>query len=480
MEKALPNMMGDVLQAELKHCCVLLEMMLPKWFPTTMIKLFTQPWEGDVTITLPAELWSLGNALTNHSVEGMNRFVKMGELAAWEKVSAIECNCTIEATLDMCVQKLAMKHMKENKSMAVVNSRTPSTDLSPVASWGNAAGSDRGGRNVASWGGNKQSLRAAQSSAELKQVIGSLPKSNSKLTTIHHASVSLPKSSSKLTTIHHASGSLPKLTSKLTTIHHRESSASPATSPPSTPNETDFLDRHGRHGSVSNGEPGNVPNGGPATSPDSTPSDSNHFPSPNHANPDSHRRASSSMTTAMSLGQLGTKQGRSAQEGVAPPPHGSPAVSPTKVPAPPQLKHSAMAGGFLNKHGSVPNGTGSINKHGSVPNGTGFLNRHGRHSSSSHAHAGGSLGGRSRSVSESLGAMMRGGSMDGWGGAEEAKKREEEEAHKLQDMIALAQVDCCDPSAGEVWSQLMPMSNKSRNRPSYEMDGIDEDDVFAY
>ncbi len=41
----------------------------------------------------------------------------MGELATWEKISAIECNCTIEATLDKCVQKLT-NQVSSSKGLA--------------------------------------------------------------------------------------------------------------------------------------------------------------------------------------------------------------------------------------------------------------------------------------------------------------------------------------------------------------------------
>ena len=33
--------------------------------------------------------------------------MQVGEVAAWEKLSAIECNCTIEATLDSCMASIS-------------------------------------------------------------------------------------------------------------------------------------------------------------------------------------------------------------------------------------------------------------------------------------------------------------------------------------------------------------------------------------
>ena len=32
--------------------------------------------------------------------------MKVGEVATWEKLNAIECNCTIEATLDNCLARV--------------------------------------------------------------------------------------------------------------------------------------------------------------------------------------------------------------------------------------------------------------------------------------------------------------------------------------------------------------------------------------
>ena len=39
--------------------------MLPEWLPSKWLMLFTQPWEGDITVTLPASLWQLGKTIVN-------------------------------------------------------------------------------------------------------------------------------------------------------------------------------------------------------------------------------------------------------------------------------------------------------------------------------------------------------------------------------------------------------------------------------
>lgn len=59
------------------HRCQLLQWMLPEWFPSKWLMLFTQPWEGDVTMILPAELWLLGKTIVNPTTEELLRSVKV-------------------------------------------------------------------------------------------------------------------------------------------------------------------------------------------------------------------------------------------------------------------------------------------------------------------------------------------------------------------------------------------------------------------
>lgn len=67
----------------------------------------SQAWEGDITMTLPSALWHLSKTIVNPTTEELIRNVKVGEVATWEKISAIECNCSIEATLDKCLANIA-------------------------------------------------------------------------------------------------------------------------------------------------------------------------------------------------------------------------------------------------------------------------------------------------------------------------------------------------------------------------------------
>ena len=98
---------GNILEAELKHRCQVLQWLLPQWLPSKWLSLFTQPWEGDITMMLPMDVWNLNKAIVNPSRDELVKLIKVGELAAWQKMAAIECNCSVEATLDACLSKVS-------------------------------------------------------------------------------------------------------------------------------------------------------------------------------------------------------------------------------------------------------------------------------------------------------------------------------------------------------------------------------------
>jgi TAG lipase/steryl ester hydrolase/phospholipase A2/LPA acyltransferase len=86
-----------------------MQWLLPDWMPTKWLGLFTQPWEGDITLVLPASLWNLGKTMVNPTTEDVVAAARAGELAVWEKLSAVESNCAIEAALDACLARLSNK-----------------------------------------------------------------------------------------------------------------------------------------------------------------------------------------------------------------------------------------------------------------------------------------------------------------------------------------------------------------------------------
>lgn len=52
--------------------------MLPNWSGSKLLTLFTQPWEGDITFTLPSALWNIRKAIVNPSTDELLRAVKVG------------------------------------------------------------------------------------------------------------------------------------------------------------------------------------------------------------------------------------------------------------------------------------------------------------------------------------------------------------------------------------------------------------------
>ena len=57
----------------------ILQWLLPDWLPSRWLSLFTQPWEGDVTMTLPMHMWDLNKALINPTHEELERLIKVRE-----------------------------------------------------------------------------------------------------------------------------------------------------------------------------------------------------------------------------------------------------------------------------------------------------------------------------------------------------------------------------------------------------------------
>lgn len=55
---------------------------------------------------LPIDEWKLNKAIVNPTRDELARLIKVGELSAWQKMGAIECNCSVEATLDACLSKV--------------------------------------------------------------------------------------------------------------------------------------------------------------------------------------------------------------------------------------------------------------------------------------------------------------------------------------------------------------------------------------
>ncbi|KAI3427163.1 hypothetical protein D9Q98_007100 [Chlorella vulgaris] len=109
---------GAVAESEFKHRCKQLVEVLPGWVPSKWLRVFSQQWEGDVTIVLPHTFLQMWKALVNPSNADLQRAVRQGELSTWAKLSAIQCNCGIEATLDACIQQVSTWERQERRQRA--------------------------------------------------------------------------------------------------------------------------------------------------------------------------------------------------------------------------------------------------------------------------------------------------------------------------------------------------------------------------
>lgn len=147
---------GAVAESELKHRCKQLQEVLPDWLPSKWLTCFTQQWEGDVTIVLPHTFLQLYKAVVNPSNADLLRAVREGELCTWAKLSAIHCNCGIEATLDACIQQVSTWERQERRKAAgallplkqKAGSRIPSwMHLPSAAAGGGGAMAPVGGAN---------------------------------------------------------------------------------------------------------------------------------------------------------------------------------------------------------------------------------------------------------------------------------------------------------------------------------------------
>lgn len=84
-----------------------------------LLNFFSQEWEGDVTIVMPATLAQFAKIIQNPSQVELQKAINQGRRCAWEKLSAIKANCGIELVLDECVSFLNhMRRVKRNAERA--------------------------------------------------------------------------------------------------------------------------------------------------------------------------------------------------------------------------------------------------------------------------------------------------------------------------------------------------------------------------
>ncbi|GAB4818468.1 hypothetical protein N2152v2_005514 [Parachlorella kessleri] len=154
---------GQLAEAELKHRCRQLVEVLPGWAPTRTLRALSQPWEGDVTMVLPDSLAQLRGALLTPSRAQLAAAARMGELCAWSKLSAIQCNCGIEVTLDACIQQVSTWERQERRNRLGANMPLKSR----VPSWMHLSGAAAAGEPGAGCGGSLGTMRGSASCVSL-------------------------------------------------------------------------------------------------------------------------------------------------------------------------------------------------------------------------------------------------------------------------------------------------------------------------
>ena len=92
LRTVLPSAAFNIVQAEVKHFFLQAQTYTPPWLPTKWMSLFTQAWEGDVTIVMPWSLYrrSIGRAMYNPTPQELVEADELGRRAAWQRMSAIQ------------------------------------------------------------------------------------------------------------------------------------------------------------------------------------------------------------------------------------------------------------------------------------------------------------------------------------------------------------------------------------------------------
>ena len=109
-KEAVPRTIGVLVEQEFKHRCQqLMELMPKKLGASKVLKLLSQPWEGDVTMVLPVTTLSTLKSVINLSKEDVMLAKGEGQRATWAKLTSIATNCDIEVTLDECLREVTAK-----------------------------------------------------------------------------------------------------------------------------------------------------------------------------------------------------------------------------------------------------------------------------------------------------------------------------------------------------------------------------------
>lgn len=114
LKRAAPRTVATLAEQEFKHRCKQLMEVLPRTLGASrVLKLLSQPWEGDVTMVLPASSFNAIKAVVNLSRNDLLLSLAEGQRAAWAKVAAVAANCDVEVALDESLRAVTASARRE-------------------------------------------------------------------------------------------------------------------------------------------------------------------------------------------------------------------------------------------------------------------------------------------------------------------------------------------------------------------------------
>ncbi|KAI3427004.1 hypothetical protein D9Q98_006948 [Chlorella vulgaris] len=152
LKRLVPRRLGNLVEGEFKHRCKQLMEVLPLWVGANrLLKLLNQPWEGDCTMVLPVTTFSTAKSMINLSKADLLVALNAGRRATWAKLSAIQANCAIEATIDDCLRQVTAFANAQRRRAARRGARAAA-----AAAVGGGGGGGNGGeatmrRSIPSW-----------------------------------------------------------------------------------------------------------------------------------------------------------------------------------------------------------------------------------------------------------------------------------------------------------------------------------------
>ncbi|PSC72827.1 Triacylglycerol lipase SDP1 [Micractinium conductrix] len=119
----LPRWLSRSIESEFKHRC---HQLMKIWPQSKLLKLLSQPWEGDINLCLPLAALPMSKSTVNFTPADILTAMKEGQRAVWKKLPAIKAACAIEVSIDEQLRRmtrLARQQARLQKAAAARRSR---------------------------------------------------------------------------------------------------------------------------------------------------------------------------------------------------------------------------------------------------------------------------------------------------------------------------------------------------------------------